>query len=107
MHLRKDLLLMIKKKKEIDITPYHVRQQLWYMSLLKFYKNIEYNDKVYTQFAEKLLSGKIDQSTLRKLDNLRRKHNEKKKKEYEEIKRNKATRLGLRFRRVLGQIKKS
>lgn len=98
---------MIKKKKEVDITPYHVRQQLWYMSLLKFYKNIEYNENIYNEFANKLLSGKLDQKTLKKLDNLRRQHNEKKKKEYEEIKRKKATRLGLSFRRVFRQIKKS
>ena len=40
-----------KPKVEIDYTPYHVRQQAWYMSLLKFYKNIEYDDKIYTDFA--------------------------------------------------------
>jgi len=98
---------MIKKKKEVDITPYHVRQQLWYMSLLKFYKNIEYNENIYNEFDNKLLSGKLDQKTLKQLDNLRRQHNEKKKKEYEEIKKKKATRLGLSFRRVFRQIKKS
>jgi len=98
---------MIKKKKEVDITPYHVRQQLWYMSLLKFYRNIEYNENIYNEFANKLLNGKLDQKTLKQLDNLRRKHNEKKKKEYEEIRKKKATRLGLSFRRVFRQIKKS
>lgn len=97
----------IRKKTEIDITPYHVRQQMWYMSLLKFYKTIEFNERMYIQFADKLLSGKLDQKTLKQLDNLRRKHNEKKKKEYEEIKKNKATRMGLNFRNILKQVKKN
>jgi hypothetical protein len=70
-------MIKIPKKKEIDITPYHVRQQMWYMSLLKFYKTIEFNDKIYDDFAAKLLAGKIDQKTLKKLDTLRRKHKSK------------------------------
>ena len=69
-----------KPKVEIDYTPYHVRQQAWYMSLLKFYKNIEYDDKIYTDFATKLFAGKIDQKILKQLDSLRRKHNQQEKK---------------------------
>ena len=65
-----------KPKVEIDYTPYHVRQQAWYMSLLKFYKNIEYDDKIYTDFATKLFANKIDPKILKQLDSLRRKHNQ-------------------------------
>ena len=68
-----------KPKVEVDYTPYHVRQQAWYMSLLKFYKTIEYDDKVYTDFATKLFSNKIDSKILKQLDNLRRKHNQQEK----------------------------
>ena len=100
-------MIKIPKKKEIDITPYHVRQQMWYMSLLKFYKTIEFNDKIYDDFAAKLLAGKIDQKTLKKLDTLRRKHNEIESKKWQEIKKKKATRMGLNFRNILRQIKKS
>jgi len=96
-----------KKKVELDVTPYHVRQQIWYMSLLKFYKTIEFNENIYNEFATKLLAGKIDQETLKQLDNLRRKHNEKKRKDWEEIKKKKATRMGLSFRNIYRQIKKS
>ena len=96
-----------KKKVELDVTPYHVRQQIWYMSLLRFYKNIEFNENIYNKFATKLLAGKIDQKTLKQLDNLRRKHNEKKRKDWEEIKKKKATRMGLSFRNIYRQIKKS
>ena len=96
-----------KKKVELDVTPYHVRQQIWYMSLLKFYKTIEFNENIYNEFATKLLTGKIDQKTLKQLDNLRRKHNEKKRKDWEEIKKKKATRMGLSFRNIYRQIKKS
>lgn len=89
-----------KRKVEIDYTPYHVRQQAWYMSLLKFYKTIEYDDKVYTDFGNKLLNGKIDQKTLTKLDNLRRKHNKQEQKKWKDIKRKGATRVGLNFRNI-------
>ena len=97
----------LKKKVELDVTPYHVRQQIWYMSLLKFYKTIEFNENIYNEFATKLLAGKIDLKTLKQLDNLRRKHNEKKRKDWEEIKKKKATRMGLSFRNIYRQIKKS
>ena len=96
-----------RKKIEVDYTPYHVRQQAWYMSLLKFYKEIEHDDKLYVAFGRKLLDGKNDQKTLSKLDMMRRKHNEKKKKEFDQIKKHKATRLGLNFRNIIKQNKRS
>jgi len=89
-----------KPKVEIDYTPYHVRQQAWYMSLLKFYKNIEYNDNIYTDFATKLFAGKINPKILKQLDSLRRKHNQQEKKKWEDIKRKGATRVGLSFRNI-------
>ena len=107
MLLKRSRLQMIKKKKEIDVTPYHVRQQMWYMSLLKFYKTIEFDERIYTEFARKLLDGKIDQKTLSKLDSLRRKHNENEKKKFEKLKKKKATRMGLNFRNIYRQIKKN
>lgn len=90
-----------KKKLEVDYTPYHVRQQAWYMSLLKFYKTIEFNEKAYVSFGEKLLSGKIDQKTLTQLDKLRRKHNDLEKQKWEKIKKQGATKLGLTFRNII------
>ena len=56
----------LRKKIEIDITPYHVRNQMWKMSLLKFYGTIEYDENIYNQFARKLLHNKIDQKTVDK-----------------------------------------
>ena len=52
----------LKKKIELDITPYHVRNQIWRMSLLKFYRTIEYDENIYNEFARKLLDNKIDQT---------------------------------------------
>ena len=49
----------LRKKIEIDITPYHVRNQMWKMSLLKFYGTIEYDENIYNEFARKLLDNKI------------------------------------------------
>ena len=96
----------LKKKVEIDITPYHVRNQMWKMSLLKFYGTIEYDENIYNEFARKLLDNKIDQKTLDKLDKLRRKHNEQEKQKWKKIKQKRATRLGLSFRNIYRQIKK-
>ena len=89
-----------KPKVKIDYTPYHVRQQAWYMSLLKFYKTIEFNNKIYTDFATKLFAGKINQKILKQLDSLRRKHNQQEQKKWEDIKRKGATRVGLNFRNI-------
>jgi len=90
----------IKKKTEIDFTPYHVRQQAWQMSLLKFYSTIEFNEKTYMEFADKLINNKIPYKTLQELDKLRRIANEKKRKQWEEQKKYKATKLGLQFRNI-------
>ena len=96
----------LRKKIELDITPYHVRNQIWRMSLLKFYRTIEYDENIYNEFARKLLDNKIDQKTLDKLDKLRRKHNEQEKQKWGKIKQKRATRLGLSFRNIYRQIKK-
>ena len=96
----------LKKKIELDITPYHVRNQMWKMSLLKFYGTIEYDENIYNEFARKLLDNKIDQKTLDKLDKLKRKHNEQEKQKWKKIKQKRATRLGLSFRNIYRQIKK-
>ena len=96
----------LRKKIELDITPYHVSYQIWRMSLLKFYRTKEYDENIYNEFARKLLDNKIDQKTLDKLDKLRRKHNEQEKQKWEKIKQKRATRLGLSFRNIYRQIKK-
>ena len=97
----------IKQKPQVDYTPYHVRQQAWHMSILKFYREIELNDKLYFEFGKKLINNEIDQKTLSKLDKLRRDHAKKKKEEWERIKKNKATKLGLNFRNIYRQLKKN
>ena len=90
----------INKKTEIDFTPYHVRQQAWQMSLLKFYSTIEFNEKTYMEFADKLINNKIPYKTLQELDKLRRIANEKKRKQWEEQKKYNATKVGLQFRNI-------
>ena len=87
----------LRKKIELDITPYHVRNQIWRMSLLKFYRTIEYDENIYNEFARKLLDNKIDQKTLDKLDKLRRKHNEQEKQKWEKIKQKKSNTFGTQF----------
>ena len=60
----------IKKKTEIDFTPYHVRQQAWQMSLIYLYSTIEFNEKSYMVFADKLINNKIPYKTFQELDKL-------------------------------------
>ena len=61
----------------------------------------------YSTIMALFLDNKIDQKTLDKLDKLRRKHNEQEKQKWEKIKQKRATRLGLSFRNIYKQIKKS
>lgn len=90
-----------KPKVQVDYTAYHVRQQAWYMSLLKFYNTIEFDEKKYIEFAKRLFDNKIDKETLTQLDKLRRKHNDLEKKKWQEIKKKGATKLGIAFRNVI------
>jgi hypothetical protein len=94
----------IKKKVEVDYTPYHVRQQAWHMSLLKFYSEIEFDEKTYIEFATRLINNKIPHKVLQDLDKLRRIANEKKKAHWDKIKKQKATNLGLQFRKIHQKI---
>lgn len=97
----------IKQKTEIDYTPYHVRQQAWHMSLLKFYREIEFNEKQYMEFANRLINNKIPYKTLQELDKLRRQSNAKKKAEWEKRKKQQATKMGLHFRKIYKKMQSS
>lgn len=97
----------IKQKIEVDYTPYHVRQQAWHMSLLKFYSTIEFNEKQYIEFANRLINNKIPHKTLQELDKLRRQSNAKKKAEWEKRKKQQATKMGLHFRKIYKKIQSS
>ena len=51
--------ILLRKKSNIDYSAPHNRQMLFRMRLLKFYKQIEFDDKVYIDTATKILNGKL------------------------------------------------
>jgi hypothetical protein len=57
--MMKDLKKFLKKKSNIDYSAPHNRQMLFRMRLLKFYKQIEGDDKIYNETASKILNGTL------------------------------------------------
>ena len=49
----------LKRKSKIDYSAPHNRTMLFRMRLLKFYKQIEYDDDIYVATANKILSGTL------------------------------------------------
>ena len=48
------MIRKIKRKNNIDYSAPHNRQMLFRMRLLKFYKQIEYDDNIYVATATKI-----------------------------------------------------
>ena len=72
--------LNLKKKSNIDYSAPHNRQMFFRMRLLKFYKNIEYDDQVYHVNAQKILEGTLPYRYVNEIEKLRLKHEKKKRK---------------------------
>ena len=72
------------------------------MRLLKFYKQIEFNENVYNATAKKILDGTLSHEYVNKIEKLRLKHEKEKKERWEKIKKDKATNMGIKVRQVVG-----
>lgn len=70
------------------------------MKILKFYRNIEWDDKIYHEFATKLLENKLDKKQLYQVNALMVKDEELKRQKWKELKYRKATKLGLSVRKI-------
>lgn len=88
-------------KLQVDYSAYHNRIQKWKMNILKFYRQIEYNDAIYLKFANNFLQGKISNEQIKKIDELMRIDKANKKKQFEKIKKNRATDTGIIFRKLV------
>ena len=53
-------MMKIQRRIRPDFSAPHVRKQWWQMKILKFYRQIEWDDKVYQEFATQLLNNKLD-----------------------------------------------
>ena len=99
--LMKNLLKSLKKKSNIDYSAPHNRQMLFRMRLLKFYKQIEFNENVYNDTASKILDGTLPYTYVNEIEKLRLKHEKEKKERWEKLKKDKATNMGIKVRQVV------
>lgn len=91
----------VSPKPQVDYSAYHNRIQKWKMNILKFYRQIEFDDAIYLKFANNFLEGKISNEQIKKIDELMRIDKENKKKQFEKIKKNRATDTGIIFRKLV------
>ena len=95
------MMFKLKKKPNIDYAAPHIRQQAFRMRLLKFYKEIEFNDDVYNHNATMILKGTLPYKFVNEIERLRLEHEKQKKEKWEKIKRKGATTLGLKVRDIV------
>lgn len=76
------------------------------MRLLKFYKQIEYDDDIYVATATKILNGTLPWKYVNEIEKLRLKDEKEKKEKYEKLKRQKAESLGLKVRSIVNKFKR-
>ena len=93
--------ILLRKKSNIDYSAPHNRQMLFRMRLLKFYKQIEFDEDVYTKTANEILNGTLPYKYVNEIEKLRVKHEKTKKDRWEKLKREKATEMGLKVREVV------
>ena len=62
--------MKIKRRIRPDFSAYHVRKQAWQMKILKFYGQIEGDNKVYQEFATKLFNNTLDKKQLEQINEL-------------------------------------
>ena len=96
----------LKRKSKIDYSAPHNRTMLFRMRLLKFYKQIEYDDDIYVATANKILSGTLPWEYVNKIENMSLKHEKEKKKRYEKLKKTRAESLGLKVRAIVNKAKR-
>lgn len=95
----------IKRRIRPDFSAPHVRKQWWQMKILKFYRNIEWNDTIYQEFATKLLNNKLDKKQLYQVNTLMIKDEELKREKWKAIKQKGATELGMSVRKIFTKTK--
>ena len=94
-----------KPRKRPDFSAPHVRKQVWQMKILKFYRNIEFDDDIYHEFATKLVNNKLDKKQLEQVNTLMRIDEKNKKAHWEKIRQRRATELGISVRKIFRKAK--
>tara|TARA_Y100001970_G_scaffold230257_1_gene285859 strand:- start:1834 stop:2133 length:300 start_codon:yes stop_codon:yes gene_type:complete len=92
---------MLIKKSKVDYSAPHNRQMFFRMRLLKFYKQIEYDENVYHVNAQKILEGTLPYKYINQIEKLRLKHEEEKKERWKKIQNKGATKMGIQIRNII------
>lgn len=96
----------LKRKVNIDYSAPHNRQMLFRMRLLKFYKQIEYNENIYVATATKILNGTLPWKYVNEIEKLRLKDEKQKKEKWKKLQETKAESLGLKVRSIVNKYKR-
>ena len=86
-----------QRRKRPDFSADHVRKQAWQMKILKFYGQIEGDDKVYQEFATKLFNNTLDKKQLEQINELMVKNEKIRKAKYN---KKRAQFLGIKVRKI-------
>lgn len=100
------MIKTLKRKVNIDYSAPHNRQMFFRMRLLKFYKQIEYDDDVYVATATKILNGTLPWKFVNEIEKLRLKDEKQKKEKWKKLQKTKAESLGLKVRAIVNKYKR-
>jgi len=95
-------MMKIKRRNRPDFSAYHVRKQAWQMKILKFYGQIEGDDKVYQEFATKLFNNTLDKKQLEQINELMVKNEKIRKAKYN---KKRAEFLGIKVGKIVNSTK--
>tara|TARA_B100000214_G_scaffold107779_1_gene75958 strand:- start:306 stop:536 length:231 start_codon:yes stop_codon:yes gene_type:complete len=76
------------------------------MRLLKFYRQIEYDEDIYVATANKILNGTLPWKYVNDIERLRLKHEKEKKERWKKLQKTKAESLGLKVRQIVNKYKR-
>jgi hypothetical protein len=100
------MIKTLKRKVNIDYSAPHNRQMFFRMRLLKFYKQIEFDEDIYTATATKILNGTLPYKYVNEIEKLRIKYEKEKKAKWEKLQKTKANSFGLEVRSIVKRFKK-
>lgn len=100
------MIKSLKPKSKIDYSAPHNRQMLFRMRLLKFYKQIEYDEDIYVATATKILNGTLPWKFVNQIEKLRLKDEKEKKEKWKKLQKTKAESLGLKVRSIVNRHKR-
>ena len=96
----------LKRKNKIDYSAPHNRTMFFRMRLLKFYRQIEYDEDIYVATANKILNGTLPWKYVNDIERLRLKHEKEKKERWKKLQKTKAESLGLKVRAIVNKYKR-